>query len=133
MAKFEKGLQQKSVADAALSQFLVLEARLGRKNELESYLSEIKDRPIHGTVETRITGARQGLDCMKNRPEVAFKCGPFALNSLLYGERQVTACHPVLTKAASTSAGTNLWQLKTLAAQVGLNYQPPSVRLIHLL
>lgn len=123
-AKNEKGLTQASVANGAISRLLVLEARLGRMSDIKRHLSELKNRPLHGSDETRVRSAKEGLATMTYHPDVAFKCGPYAINSILYGKKQATALHPLLLKAASTTRGTNLWQLKLWAAQVGLNYQP---------
>ena len=122
-SKSEKGQAQTIVANAAISRLLMLEARLGRMNDIESQLTAIKNRPMRGSDETRVHSARTGLTTMKTNPGVAFKCGPYAVNSLLYGKGEITACDPILSKAASTIKGTNLEQLKGWANQVGLNYQ----------
>lgn len=122
-SKSEKGQAQTIVANAAISRLLMLEARLGRMKDIESQLTVIKNRPMRGSDETRVHCARTGLATMKTNPGVAFKCGPYAVNSLLYGKGEVTACDPILNKAASTIKGTNLEQLKGWASQVGLNYQ----------
>lgn len=124
IAKPEKGQLQTAVANGAISRLLMLEARLGRMEDISSQLAEIKSRSMRGSDETRVHSARTGLETMKSDPGVAFKCGPYAINSLLFGKEPVKSCHPTLYKAASTIKGTNLWQLKGWANEAGLNYQP---------
>lgn len=122
-AKAAEALPQKSVADEAVSNLMLLDARLGRTDELQKYFSEIEKRSLHGSVEEKIGEAREGLWCMQHRPDIAYKCGPFALNSILNLNKKMPGRHPLLEKAQSTKQGTSLAQLKTWAQQVGLNYQ----------
>ncbi|MBX9878275.1 MAG: hypothetical protein K2Y22_07430 [Candidatus Obscuribacterales bacterium] len=124
IAKPEKGQLQTAVANGAISRLLMLEARLGKMEDISSQLAEIKNRPMRGSDETRVHSARTGLETMKTDPGIAFKCGPYAINSLLFGKEHVKSCHPTLYKAASTIKGTNLWQLKGWATEAGLDYQP---------
>lgn len=121
-AQNETGTPAETLASDSLSEYLLLNARLGRKDEVEKYLLIAKGRVFRGASEERLEGARQGLATMVGRPECAFKCGPFALNKIL----DVTNADPtrdVIEKAASTTKGTNLAQLKTWSKQCGLNYQ----------
>jgi YD repeat-containing protein len=122
-AKTEKGRLQKAVADSAIGELLLLESRLGLEDELQKNLSEIAKRPVYGSVEDEVKSARYGLWMMQHQPGVAFKCGPFALNSLLYLDKPVPGQHPLLKAARSSKRGTNLAQVKELADEVGLRLQ----------
>ena len=64
-----------------------------------------------GSQEQQVNDARQGFMCMQHRPEIAYKCGPFALNRLLVESHKTKGKSPLLEKARSTSKGTNLAQL----------------------
>jgi RHS repeat-associated protein len=128
--KSETGRAQKAVADQAIANFLILNARLGRADELKKYFAEIEKRPFFGADEVKVVGAQQGYRCMQSMPERAFKCGPYGLNNLLLLEKDGRktgaikgGINPVLEKAASTRAGTNLAELQALARQSGLNYK----------
>jgi hypothetical protein len=42
----------------------MLEAKLGRKEELESYLAMLKARPVTGSAEQKIHAAQKGASCL---------------------------------------------------------------------
>lgn len=121
--KDEKGQLQKAVADRAVSELLMQYARLGRMEELKKYFALVKGRPMFGSNEQRVDGAQIGLSCMENTPEEAFKCGPYALNTLFNMDRKEKVKNELVEKFPSTKKGTNLAQLKQLAQKMGLKYQ----------
>jgi RHS repeat-associated protein len=121
-AKTATEANQQAVAAVAISKLVLAEARLGRKEELEEHLNEIEKRPIGGSAGARIRDAKVGLSCMKTRPDIAYKCGPCAVDSILFVKGS-KAANIILKKAKSTDKGTNLAQVKALADQVGLHYQ----------
>jgi len=122
-SKNEKGQQQQPVAEGAISQLLLLNARLGHLSDLRKYMAELGTRGLHGSSAQRLDAAHQGLYGMEHSPQTAYKCGPFAVNTLLYLDQPTKAIDPRLKAAASTSQGTNLAQVNDWAAEVGLNYQ----------
>lgn len=122
LSKDQTGTTQKLMADRAIAEFLQLSARLGKKNDLEKYLDEIKNRSLRGSVEEEVTGAREGLFKMKNTPETSYLCGPYAVNSLLYVGKKLSRS-PVVADYKCSPNGTNLQQCKELADKVGLKYQ----------
>jgi RHS repeat-associated protein len=123
LAKAEKGRPQIAVANKAIANLLILDARLGRTEELTSYLDEIKKRPFYGSDEEKIAGAKEGAGYMRTTPGLAYKCGPYALNTLLNLDGKQKGENPILKSAQSTREGTNLAQLKEWADQVGLKYR----------
>ncbi len=122
-SKSEKGQMQQAVANHAVANLLILEARLGRTDELDNYFAEIKHRPFYGSDEQLIFAAKEGYRQEKSLPALSFKCGPLALNTLLNLSKKTRGYNPILKKAASTSKGTNLAQVKAWADEVGLKYQ----------
>jgi hypothetical protein len=121
--KGETGTQQKALADEAFSQMMLLKARLGETKELSEALASVKNRPFYGSNDLRIKQTTNGLAFQKNHAELAYKCGPFAVNSLLNVGKQVKSRNALVDDCKSTSKGTNLWQVKMLADKVGLKYQ----------
>ena len=100
-----------------------LYARLGRAIELEGILVEMEPREIPGSDSERLAGAKAGLSEMLNRPERSFKCGPYALRSILrHLDAPLTSDEPVFL-AESTDVGFHLDELRQLSEDVGLNYQ----------
>ena len=124
-SKKQTMLQRKAVADQAVSNLVLLEAQLGLMDSLEKHLSEISKRTLTGSVEQKVKSGRNGLWSMKHSPETSFKCGPFALNTLLYlnSPTKAMGCNEIIKKASSTKRGTNLAQLEDWAQQVGLKLQ----------
>ncbi len=123
LSKQETGRLQRDVADAAISEVLLLDARVGRMDDLEKYFAEIEKRPIFGSNEERVKSAREGLKRMVEKPSEAFKCGPFAVDSILYRNEKAAKRSDVVEKARSTKNGTSLSQVSDIAAQVGLKMQ----------
>src|SRR5262249_7768894 len=72
----------KAVADRAVGELAYMHARLGRTAELDALLKSVEGRAFSGPATERISGAREGLWNMENRPEIAFRCGPAALHQI---------------------------------------------------
>lgn len=124
LAKNETGPQQRAIADRAIGDLLLLNARLGRVDVMKKFLAEVGERPLEGSVAANVQAAKEGLARMTVQPEIAFKCGPFALNSILNLRDQTPDRRaPELETAQSTSQGTNLLQVLGWAGEVGLDYQ----------
>ena len=125
----------KTVADDAISRLVIMEARLGLAQELKQNLGEIANRSLSGSAEQRIKDARDGIWSMKHHPEISFKCGPYAVNTLanLANPKHPVGISETIRKAASTSKGTNLAQLKDWSEQLRLKCRWPSGLRIHRL
>ena len=119
--KNEKDGESKLLADRALGELMLMNARVGNYESIEKLFKEIKGRKLTGVSTERVTGAREGLWMMKNKPKEAFLCGPYALNqiavSLKKGDTQKILSYP------STIHGTNLNELSLLSKEAGLNFQ----------
>jgi hypothetical protein len=57
--------------------------------ELEALLKSVENRTFVGAATERITGAREGLWNMQNKPEISFKCGPYALQQILKSDQRL--------------------------------------------
>lgn len=128
VAKDAKDAKGKAIADRAAGELAYMYARLGRLTELEALLKSVEGRGFVGAATERITGAREGLWNMQNRPEISFKCGPYALQQILLSEPDRFASAPTKALAEirefpSTQQGCSLPQVAGLSAKVGLNYQ----------
>jgi RHS repeat-associated protein len=123
LAKDETGLKQRCIADEAVAQLVLLEARLGRKAELERYLSLLTKRKLSPAAEDKVEQARIGLSFMNKMPGIAYKCGPHALNNLLAVKQGKPVHNLLMFKAQSSEKGTSLAQLQDWATQLGLHYQ----------
>lgn len=113
----------KQLADRAIGELAHLNACLGRADRIQQLLKQIAGRGIQGPGESKITGARAGLALMKNRPDLAFRCGPMALGSI---RRQIfpkEAYSEVIRTAPSTAKGVSLQGVSELARQAGMSFQ----------
>lgn len=115
--------EAKAIADRAIAELVRLEARLGRMEQLENHLAEIDGRVMPAGTQSKIHSARDGLYMMKHNPGAAFKCGPYAVNTLLFLNKPAVGCDRKIIGAHSTAKGTSLSQVNQLASDVGLNYQ----------
>lgn len=113
----------RALADRAIGELAYMHARLGQMTELEALLKSIEGRAFSGPATERIVGAREGLWNMENHPEIAFRCGPFALHRIkLYKDPRNPGTELVLT-SASTKRGFSLLQLEELSQKLGLDFQ----------
>lgn len=121
LAKTATEVRPAAVADRALGEIVELLSRLGRYQDLEARLSEVSARNILGSATERVSQAKQALWIMQNQPDVAFRCGPLAV------ERIFTTLNPgvtppdAITNAVSTNQGTSLAQMAGLSQQTGMN------------
>ncbi|QIF02262.1 RHS repeat-associated core domain-containing protein [Roseimicrobium sp. ORNL1] len=113
------------LATIAASELAVMLARVGRMEELESLLKEVESRSFRGNALIQIDRAREGLWNMKNRPGIAFRCGPYALN-LIYVQKYSKAKEGFLDdkEVASPREGFSLTRLREFAeAKLGMTMQ----------
>jgi RHS repeat-associated protein len=122
-SKNEVDRDKAAVANQAVSSLLIIDARVGRKDELKKYLALVKGRAFFGSAEQKVKSAKDGLWSMEHAPGISFKCGPLALNNALNLTKAKPEVNPILEKAESTIDGTSLAQLKKWSDQIGLKYQ----------
>jgi RHS repeat-associated protein len=113
----------KALADRAAGELALMYGRIGRMGELSALLDSVKGRVIKGSAEQRISGARQGLWMMQHRPEVAFRCGPLALDRINAYQDPQKAGSELVRNSKSTTNGFSLSQVAELSRQLGMNYQ----------
>lgn len=116
-------LHGKLLVDRAICELAGLYSRLGRMDELESLLKSVEGQVFLGAATERINLAREALWNMKNRPEISFRCGPLALQSIRRCLNANATFPGELLESASTQKGLSLKQVAELAKKVGLNYR----------
>jgi RHS repeat-associated protein len=109
-----------ALVDRALAELARMEARLGLEQDLQNLFAEAGNRQLHGTASTIYAEAKGGLWEMKNHPEQAFKCGPWALSSILSTLRSDASNQLKIREFPSTDHGTSLAQVAALSRKVGL-------------
>jgi len=121
LGKNEKSPTAKAIADRALSELVVLNARLGRIERLGPLFKEIKTRIVTGSALEKINAAKQGYDLMISHPERGYRCGPMALETLRqHSDKPIPASLLVKTEP-STVKGTSLTQIYRLSKKLSLN------------
>jgi RHS repeat-associated protein len=113
----------KAIADRAVGELAFMYARLGRMDELDTLLKSIDGRALIGPATQKVVGAREGLWFMKSRPDIAFRCGPLALQSIKHALNPQSPLDMEIFNSASTQKGMSLSQVAGLSQKVGLNYQ----------
>ncbi len=113
----------KAVADHAAGELAYMYARLGRMDELDPLLKSVEGRMFVGPATEKISGAREGLWNMQNRPEISFRCGPLALHRIKRMSGAQSEADTIIFNSASTQKGFSLVQVAELSKQLGLNYQ----------
>lgn len=115
--------EAKRLADRAVGELLRMHARIGHMDQIDALLAEISNRDIQGSATELVTGAKEGVWLMRNRPEIAFLCGPKALVNVLQRsggtKEQILIAHG----AESGPKGFSLTQLSELASKTGLQHR----------
>ena len=112
------------LVDRALGELAKMRARLGHMAELEALFREVGDRELRGPGRELIAHARQGLWTMKNEPEIAFRCGPFALDRVRTFLNPALEADPRIMSSVSTTRGTSLAFVAQLAGELSMDFQP---------
>lgn len=116
-------LKGKALVDRAVGELAYMHARLGQMTELDALLKSVEGRAFSGPATERITGAREGLWNMENRPEISFRCGPFALHRIKLSLDPTNPGTDLIHASESTQQGCSLSQVAELSYQLGLNFQ----------
>jgi len=114
----------KALADRALGEYLILNSKLGRMEILGPVFDSLADREIGGVATELLAGARAGLHAMRATPEIAFRCGPMALDWIYHSFDPQRPNREILVGAQSTHQGTSLWHNYQMALEVGIPLRP---------
>ncbi|MBX7223798.1 MAG: hypothetical protein K1Y36_28040 [Blastocatellia bacterium] len=112
-----------AIADRALGELAQLHARLGHQQRMTELVKEHDSRNIRSSANEKFSYAKQGLRLMQNRPDKAFKCGPYALDSIRMMLNPKDANNPIIDAFCSTAKGTSLAQVAGLAKELGMEFQ----------
>jgi RHS repeat-associated protein len=123
LAKDAVDTRAHALAERALAELITMKARLGRMDEIEALLKSVQNCALGGPAGQRVTAAREALWTMKNRPEIAFRCGPLALRSIRLALKLDGSTDQQILDSASTQKGCSLPQVAELSRKIGLNYQ----------
>jgi tetratricopeptide (TPR) repeat protein len=119
----KKDEKVQALANQTAANLATLLSSLGRTERLESLLKEVKGRTLYGSASTMLMIANENLYLMKNRPGTSFKCGPYALDSILTFTDKKNAHPALIRKAQSSTKGFSLVQVRDLSKQLNMNYQ----------
>lgn len=109
----------------ALAEALKMNCRVGRVDEAKALLAQLGDRKLSGLNATMVEESRKAVGQMETMPAECFKCGPFALSSILAHTKKHTAETVARLNAyATTPQGTSLAMVTALAnEQFGMKMQ----------
>ncbi len=110
-------------AHRAASELAMMYTSLGRIPELRALLAEIENGPSRDLVSRKLKSARDGLWTMEHRPEVAFRCGPMALDRICAATDRTKAGNQLIQDSQSTTNGFSARQVAELSRQLGMNCQ----------
>lgn len=116
-------VEVKRLADRAIAELVRMHARIGHADEIDRLLGDLGDRPLTGAATEFVSGAREGAWVMRNRPEIAYLCGPKALVNVMRAQGIAEDRVKVANEAESGPHGFNLTQLSVLANKVGVTHQ----------
>lgn len=123
LAKSATQYPQTAVADRAVADLCHLLSNLGRREELQPLLDEVKDRPMRGGSATELNYARANSALMKTKPGISFKCGPFALGRIQRMLHPDQPLSPLIIKAQSSPKGFSLGQVEDLSEKLGMGFK----------
>jgi len=115
--------QAKRMVDRAIAELADMHARLGHAKELEALFTDIGKRPISGSAEQKMEGAKDGLRLFYSRPDISYLCGPMALRVVLVSLKASPEQIRIAEDARSGVHGFSLEELATLADKTRLKYE----------
>lgn len=122
-ARLGPAVAAEMLANQAVAELAVMHARVGHKDSLATLLAEVQTRNFQGNAKVQIDRAAEGLQAMNSKPEVSFRCGPYALGNMaeLMG---VSVPNEFLLDTSSTPEGFSLDELQSMAtAKLGMQTQ----------
>jgi Peptidase C39 family len=114
----------KALRDRALGEYLILNSKLGRFEKMKNVFESLEARKFGGVATELISGSRAGLSTMHGEPEIAFRCGPMALDRIYASFNPKRPNREILLNAKSTNQGTHSWQNYQWAKQAGIPLRP---------
>ncbi len=102
-----------------------MNARIGRSDAVDWALDQATGRRFDGDARVQLTNATEGRWVMEHRPEVAFRCGPYALNSIapLINPTAARAVQDFVREVESPRSGFSLQEVWRMAADHGIALQ----------
>lgn len=116
-------IEVKRLTDRAVAELIRMHARVGHADAIDKLLADLGDRPLTGAATEFVSGAREGAWVMRNRPEIAYLCGPKALVNVMRTLGLPEDKVKVANDAESGPHGYNLTQLSALANKAGVSHQ----------
>src|SRR5206468_10993291 len=123
LAKNDPAPMPRAVADRAVAEWAELNARVGRMDVLEPLFKELENRDVGGSSGEKLRSAKQGLWLMQNKPEDAFRCGPFALDRILAFQNSNYKLEEPIVQSRSTVHGMSLTEVWKLSEKLQMNMQ----------
>ncbi|MGF1483185.1 MAG: RHS repeat-associated core domain-containing protein [Opitutales bacterium] len=113
------------IANLAIAEYALMNARIGRKDELERVFAMVEGREFQGNARIIIESAQEGHFAMVNEPGVAFRCGPYALTNIapLLNPDSTGLISGFLERAKSPPSGFSLTEVQAMSSDLGLNLQ----------
>ncbi len=122
IGKDEPGYAQ-TLANRALAEWIRMDSRVGRMDEMQKLLAVAKTRRTSGITSRYLEQAKDALWVMKNRPGKAFYCGAYALKNILKQDNPQQADNPIFDAIKSTSTGFSLKEVKDFSDRLSMNFQ----------
>jgi RHS repeat-associated protein len=123
LLKNEVDGKPRGMADRAVAELLSINSSLGRMEKLKPLLEEIKSRNLAGSANARMILAKGTLWQMQHHPETSFKCGPYALGSILSDGKKTPQIYSLIDSANSVPQGFSLPQVYDISQKLKMNYQ----------
>lgn len=129
---WQLGRQARAVTPAAealrvraAAEAIRMNCRVGRVAEAKALLAELGQPDVRGRNATLLADARQAIAQMETLWHDSFKCGPYALSSILIQQRAHTLqTQRAIAAYATTPQGTSLSEVEALSRQLGLKLRP---------
>lgn len=111
--------ESKLIANRALAEAMKINARVGRVAELEAQFAALSERELDPESASIIGTCETALATMKERPEIAFRCGPLAVGRVLNRLQTEGDWFSKLMEIESPVTGFSMAELKPMAATWG--------------
>ena len=135
LSKNKPDEKSKKVASRTISGLTSLLASLGRIEELDDLFKQAKERNLDvSAFASLLNGTHEGLEMMKTKPSVSYRCGTFALCHLMKELQATNATWRSIMQIPSPKEGFSMARLVEVAETNGLKltpaFRPPGTEIV---
>jgi RHS repeat-associated protein len=113
-----------AIVNRAVTELARMKARLGDADGVEALVAATAGRPMEGLAAATLANTKDCLWTMRHNPGESYKCGPWALDSILTAADPAQPYRLKIKQVVSPESGITLDKLAGLASEMHMDLKP---------